>query len=225
MRRTFRNRTRTARNFAESGQGRLAPRVNGATAPAEVFYLDDLDREIVLLLQENGRISNAAIARTLRVTETTVRKRIERLISEGFIRITAVIDPRKTPYQVTAVIWMRLERKRSLEVARRIAEFPNVLYVGHTTGPYDLLVEAVFESDDALFAFLTSKLTSSLGVLQSETYHVVHTVKINYDWRPPLGPSDAGARQSRRKPKGTRRVRSAKKQAPPATRPVGDGDE
>lgn len=170
------------------GSGRTSLTADEAARAARrtVHDLDELDRLIIEQLQANGRQSNAAIARTFGVTETTVRNRIERLTSEGFIRIAAVIDPRRTAYRVDAVIWMRLDRSRATETARRIAEFPNVVYVGHTTGRYDLLVEALFESDEELFNFLTRKLSGSLGITQSETYHVLRTDKINYDWKLPL---------------------------------------
>ena len=175
--------------------GRRVRWVHGAQDSLTVHDLDDLDRKIIEHLQGNGRLSNAAIARALGVTEATVRHRIERLISNGFIRITAVINPRKTAYQVDVIIWVRLERGKARASAERIAQFPNVVYVGLTTGRYDLLVEALFESDEELFEFLTSKLSRSLGVTQSETYHVLRTVKINYDWKLPL---DHPRREARR---------------------------
>jgi Lrp/AsnC family transcriptional regulator, regulator for asnA, asnC and gidA len=148
--------------------------------------LDALDRRIIDQLQEDGRRSNVAIARELGVTETTIRHRIDRLITNGFIRIAAVIDPRKTPYLTDAMIWIRLERGRSQEAAAHLATLANVVYVAFTAGRYDMLVEALFESDEQLFEFLTETLGKIPGVLQSETYHVLQTVKINYDWKLPL---------------------------------------
>lgn len=164
-----------------------------------IHDLDDLDRDIVGELQDNGRRSNVAIARALHVTETTVRHRIERLISNGFIRIAAVIDPRKTAYQVDAIIWMELDRGKFVEAAEHIARFPNVVYVGLTTGRYDVLVEALFESDEDLLEFVTHKLSRSVGIVRSETYHVLRTVKINYDWKMPLN-------HPRHPPRGDRRA-------------------
>jgi Lrp/AsnC family transcriptional regulator, regulator for asnA, asnC and gidA len=148
--------------------------------------LDALDRQIIDHLQEDGRRSNVAIARVLGVTETTIRHRIDRLISDGFIRIAAVIDPRKTPYLTDAMIWIRLERGKAREAGEHLAALPNVVYVAYTAGRYDMLVEALFESDERLFEFLTAVLSKVPGVLQNETYHVLQTVKINYDWKLPL---------------------------------------
>lgn len=164
--------------------------------------LDALDRRIIDQLQEDGRRSNVAIARALGVTETTIRHRIDRLIANGFIRIAAVIDPRKTPYQTDAMIWIRLDRQRARQAGKALAALPHVVYVAFTAGAYDMLVEALFESDDQLFEFLTTTLSRIPGILHSETYHVLKTLKINYDWKLPLdlgGGGADGARSLRRR--------------------------
>ena len=172
--------------------------------------LDALDRRIIDQLQDDGRRSNVAIARALGVTEATIRNRIDRLISNGFIRIAAVIDPRKTPYLTDAMIWIRLERGLAREAGEHLASLPNVVYVAYTAGRYDMLIEALFESDDQLFEFLHGTLSKVRGVLQSETYHVLHTVKINYDWKLPLDPEPL---EPKARGNGRRRGRSADSRA------------
>ncbi len=169
--------------------------------------LDELDRKIIDQLQDDGRRSNVAIARALGVTETTIRHRIDRLLANGFIRIAAVIDPRKTPYLTDAMIWIRLERSKAREAGQKLAAFPSVVYVAYTAGRYDMLIEALFESDEQLFEFLTATLSKIPGVLQSETYHVLQTVKINYDWKLPLSRDGAGQDTLRTDRSRTRPVR------------------
>src|SRR5262249_46546068 len=159
--------------------------------------LDRLDQHIIDQLQEDGRRSTVATARALGATETTIRHRIDRLIANGFIRIAAVIDPRKTPYLIDAMIWVRLDRGQAREAGRELAALPNVVYVAYTAGRYDMLIEALFESDERLFEFLTGTLAKIPGVLENETYHVLQTVKINYDWKLPLDHDDAGPRDGR----------------------------
>src|SRR5262245_66418588 len=117
--------------------------------------LDALDCRIIDQLQDDGRRSNVAIARALGVTEATIRNRIDRLIANGFIRIAAVIDPRKTPYLTDAMIWIRLERGHAREAGEHLAALPNVVYAAYTAGRYDMPIEALLESDAQLIAFLT----------------------------------------------------------------------
>jgi len=72
---------------------RRAPRAaaaNGSAHGHAVTGLDDIDREIIRLLQADGRAPNTAMARALGVTETTVRKRVARLLDERLIEIQAV---------------------------------------------------------------------------------------------------------------------------------------
>ncbi len=182
--------------------------------------LDVLDRRIIVQLQEDGRRSNVAIARALGVTETTIRHRIDRLIANGFIRIAAVIDPRKTPYLTDAMIWIRLERGHAREAGEHLAALPNVVYVAYTAGRYDMLIEALFESDEQLFEFLTGTLARVPGVMQNETYHVLQTVKINYDWKLPLDHDDAGPRDARN---GRPRAGRGPAATPIRTRPAAHG--
>ena len=52
--------------------------------------IDELDRQIIAILQQDGRTSNVDIARQIGVTEATIRKRMDRLISQKIIRIIAV---------------------------------------------------------------------------------------------------------------------------------------
>jgi Lrp/AsnC family transcriptional regulator for asnA, asnC and gidA len=135
-----------------------------------------------------------AIARALRVTETTVRHRIERLLTAGFIRIAAVIDLRKTAYRIDALIWAELDRAALRMTAKLLAALPNVVYVALTAGRFNVLIEALFESEDELIEFIEAKLTRAQDVVRTEMYHVLQTLKITYDWKVPL---DASAGRTR----------------------------
>jgi Lrp/AsnC family transcriptional regulator for asnA, asnC and gidA len=198
---------------------------SAATGTVTTRDLDALDRRIIEQLQDDGRRSNVAIARVLGVTETTIRYRIDRLISNGLIRIAAVIDPRKTPYLTDAMIWIRLDRAKGPEAGRALAALPNIVYVAYTAGRYDMLIEALFESDEQLFEFLTRALSKVPGVLQSETYHVLQTVKINYDWKLPLDHGMAAHGDSRRGGGGRRGESMVGRRAKGARRSGRRGDD
>lgn len=147
--------------------------------------LDDCDLQIVRLLQENGRRSNSAIARGIGVSEPTVRKRIDRLIQDRIIKVAAVFDPRRTGYSTNALIGIRTHVGRVQEVGERLAQFNDVVYVGYITGRYDLLIEVMLKDDDQVFDFLTRRLRDYPGIATTETFHVLRTAKINYDWKLP----------------------------------------
>src|SRR5207245_8758496 len=66
--------------------------------------LDEIDQRVIKILQADGRKPNTEIARELRVSETTVRKRISQLVSRGLINIVAVPTPRAVGMNLSAII-------------------------------------------------------------------------------------------------------------------------
>jgi len=151
--------------------------------------MDLLDRQIIELLREDGRRSNVEIARELGVSEGTVRKRVERLIREGAVRVSAVVDPRSLGYAVRALILLNMELPRVDAAARLLSQFSEVMAVYVITGGYDLAVEAVFESNERLMAFLSEKVGRIPGVLGSHTAHILRVAKQPADWVVPLHPT------------------------------------
>ena len=172
---------------------------------AEGRVLDDLDAidlAIVRLLQDQGRTTNAHIARTLGVSEPTVRKRIDRLMADEIIKVVAVLNPRKTGYATDVLVGISVEPGSLLTVGEALSRCEEVVYLGYTTGRHDILVEMLFRDDEALFEFLNSRLPPLGPIIGTETYHVLRTGKINYDWKLPIEFGTAGARETHRSPDG-----------------------
>lgn len=147
--------------------------------------LDELDRRILALLQQNGRIANLEIARQLGIAEATVRKRMERLLDEGAVRVTAIPDIVRLGYTVQAIVGVQVETLRVQEVAQKLASMPSVRAVCVTAGAFDIIAEAAFVSNDALYAFLTEQVARLEGVLRTETFHVLRALKQMSDWQLP----------------------------------------
>ena len=57
--------------------------------------MDELDAKIIAMLQEDGRASNASIARNVGVSEGTVRRRLKRLVDDNFIQVIAMLNPER----------------------------------------------------------------------------------------------------------------------------------
>lgn len=148
--------------------------------------LDSVDLAIVGMLQEQGRTTNAHIARVLGVSEPTVRKRIDRLVADEIIKLVAVLNPRKTGYQTDVLIGIRVEPGNLLTVGEALSRCEEVVYLGYTTGRHDILVEMLFRDDEALFEFLNQQMPAVGSIVSTETYHVLRTGKINYDWKLPI---------------------------------------
>lgn len=144
--------------------------------------LDELDRQIIALLQKDGRLSNVEVARTLGLAEGTVRKRLDRLLSAGIMRIMAVTDPAALGLPASILIGIQVELGQLNEVARRLAALPEVLSVDIVTGTYDVIIEAALPSGEHLLSFLIDKVSAIPSVKRTETSHVMQVVKRACDW-------------------------------------------
>jgi len=154
-------------------------RANGAVAGADV---SELDKRIIEHLQQDGRRAFTRIAADLGVSEAAVRARTNRLIDRGILQVVGVTDPLKLGFHQQAMIGVRCQADRLLEVAEAVAAFPEVSYLVVTAGSYDILAEVVCEDNDALLRFLTERLRKVEGVRETETFVYLRMVKQVYAW-------------------------------------------
>ena len=141
-----------------------------------------LDKRIIEHLQQDGRRPFTQIATDLGVSEAAVRARTNRLVERGILQVVGVTDPLKLGFQQMAMIGIRCERDKLIDVSERCAEMPEVDYVVITAGTYDLLIETVCEDNEALLRFLSEKLRQIDGVRDTETFVYLRMVKQTYQW-------------------------------------------
>jgi Lrp/AsnC family transcriptional regulator for asnA, asnC and gidA len=134
------------------------------------IYVDELDREIIAILQSNGRASNARIARGIGVSEGTVRRRLKKLIADGVIEIIAVVDAERLGYDTEALVGVQVDPDKVMDVAARLGELPESNWVAITTGTYDVFMWVTLQSADQLGTFLREKLGVVSGVRRTETF-------------------------------------------------------
>ena len=143
--------------------------------------LDDVSKAIIEELQQDGRRSYAAIGKVVGLSEAAVRQRVQRLIDNGVMQVVAVTDPLELGFARQAMIGIRV--KGELErIADDLAELEEVDYVVVTAGSYDLLVEVVCESDEALLHVLSKKIRTIPGVESTETFMYLKLRKQTYSW-------------------------------------------
>jgi DNA-binding Lrp family transcriptional regulator len=147
--------------------------------------LDDLDRDIIRSLQRDGRRSNVEIARDLNVAESTVRKRLDRLLQDEIITIVAAPKLDDIGLPVHTMIFLQIELAQVDQTANRLASLPQVRAVTYTTGEYDMIVDAVFPDNDALLRFLATQIASLDSIIKTTTVHVLQNVKAHHQWQIP----------------------------------------
>ena len=154
--------------------------VAGASSGGEV--LDELDKRVIRLLQDDGRMPNTEIARELRVSETTVRKRITQLVSRGLINIVAVPTPRAVGMNLSAIIGISILLPYMREISDQLKRQREVRYCGVSTGRYDIIVEAFFFDQQHFLDFISNRLGRMKGITGLETSIILDVVKFSYEW-------------------------------------------
>lgn len=154
----------------------------GIVKPVRELEPDTLDRQIISLLQADGRCSNREIARQLDVPEATIRYRVRRLTDSGLLRITALVAPEQLGYQLTVVISIEVDPKQVNAVAETLSAMPDVMWLVITSGTKDIILTASFQNQEHLYTFLTEELPTVPGILRSETAIGLRVVKRDYEW-------------------------------------------
>jgi len=153
--------------------------------PIRNAYFDNLDYEIVQALHENARVAASEIARKTGANERTVRKRIERLLNENVIRLTAILNPFAFGYITAADIFVQVEPEREAAVIDALMGMPEVTYVAFGQGTNEISIEARFKDNDALREFIRTTLANMEGVTV-DRYALVPRILRNIDeWMPP----------------------------------------
>jgi len=134
------------------------------------FELDELDTRIIARLRVEN-MNNSALAQELGLSEGTVRQRIKKLKESGILKIKALINPDSLANQQLTVIAVSIKESRLLDAkAREISELDGVLSVSIVSGRYDLIVEALVDSNHGLVEFLTENLARIDGVSKTESF-------------------------------------------------------
>jgi Lrp/AsnC family transcriptional regulator, regulator for asnA, asnC and gidA len=160
------------------GDGSVSQRGNG-TGHVRLL-LDDISKQIIEQLQQDGRRSYAAIGQAVGLSEAAVRQRVQRLIDAGAMQIVAVTDPMTLGFRRQTMIGVRCSGELE-QVAEQLAALYEIDYVVITAGSFDLLIEVVCEDDDQLLEIL-SRVRGIPSVTATETFVYLKLCKQTYSW-------------------------------------------
>ncbi|HEX5512263.1 MAG TPA: Lrp/AsnC family transcriptional regulator [Actinomycetales bacterium] len=144
-------------------------------------HLDEVSKQIIEQLQEDGRRPYATIGRAVGLSEAAVRQRVQRLQEAGIIQIVAVTDPVQVGFTRQAMIGIRCSGDLG-SVTDSLAEMPEVDYVVITAGSFDVLAEVVCEDDDHLLDLITNRVRKLDGVISTESFVYLKLHKQHYNW-------------------------------------------
>jgi Lrp/AsnC family transcriptional regulator for asnA, asnC and gidA len=151
-----------------------------------MYKIDKIDRMIVNLLMEDGRMPCSKLARRLgNTTERAVRYRLERMRKKGLIKIAAVTSPLAMGFPVITDVFIEVEPGMIQEVAQKLVKLENITYVACSTGDRDISVQVVARSNPDAYAFVTEVIAKVPGVRKTTSSVVPVILKDVYDWHIP----------------------------------------
>ena len=141
--------------------------------------VDDTDRRILVILQENARTSNAEIARRIGMAPSAVYERIRKLEDRGIIQGYELrLDAKALGLGLVAYVFVRAdENVGSADTGERLAQIPEVLEVHSIAGEDCYLVKVRVADTDAMRVLLRSGFGAIPTVSGTRTTIVLGTVK------------------------------------------------
>lgn len=149
--------------------------------------IDGVSRQIIAMLQRDGRCPYTEIARRLGISEAAVRSRVQSLTSAGVLQIIGLTDPGSMGFGVMALIGVQASKDLNA-IAELVSTWPETTYVVISAGSYDLLIEVVC-TDNAELLLFVERLRAVEGVRTSETFIYISRHKLNYAYAPEPEPA------------------------------------
>jgi Lrp/AsnC family transcriptional regulator for asnA, asnC and gidA len=131
--------------------------------------LDSTDKQLIIMMGQNARQSSEELAKKLNLSAATVRRRINRLIKNDLLRIVGVADPAEFGFSLGVLINLDVEKNKIESVLEWLIQRAEIKWAATTTGRFDIVVVAGFQSTEHLSNFLTKDLTSLEGIKDTET--------------------------------------------------------
>ncbi len=133
--------------------------------------IDKMDERIIEFLLREGPVPNIVIAKGLKTSEATVRRRRTRLEKEGFIKFVCAVDPVKLGYEAAAIIGIEAQASRVTSVEAELQKLDDVQFLGLSTGGYDLMLEVWLRSPrNDIVRFTTETLASIDGIIRTDVF-------------------------------------------------------
>ena len=130
---------------------------------------DSFDKQLISLLGQDARQSSEALAKKLKVSSATVRRRLRKLTRNNLLHVVGVVDPANFGLPLAAVISLDVDHDKLDSAMDALVDRPEIKWVSTTTGRFDIVAMARFPSTSSLSDFLTDQLGKIDGIRDSET--------------------------------------------------------
>jgi len=143
--------------------------------------LDKIDKKILMILQNNCKISNAALAREIRLTAPAALERVKKLEKNGLILgYKAILNKKKLGKGLTCFIALHLEHHNKREmfplIEKGLKKLEEIEEIHFLTGRHDYLIKVNLRDVDELREFLVEKLTKIEFINAIETFLAISSI-------------------------------------------------
>ncbi len=146
---------------------------------------DQLDYQILTLLNENARMSAAEMEKRTGANQRNIRKRLNRLLDLGAIRLKGIVEPKVFGYGISVDIFLNIEEGFEDSIMRTLAEMDPICYLATGQNSNELSIEARFRDFESMEHFMKKELPAIEG-LTINGYALVPRIVQNIDsWLPP----------------------------------------
>jgi DNA-binding Lrp family transcriptional regulator len=136
--------------------------------------IDEVDRRLLAVLAEDGRISVSELAERANVSRATAYNRFDRLRESGVITgFQAIVDPVALGHTVTALVLANVDQAQWRTVMPDLAVLPGVEYVALTSGAFDCVLLVRAADVKALRDVLLEQVQSHPAVRSTQTVFVL----------------------------------------------------
>jgi Lrp/AsnC family transcriptional regulator for asnA, asnC and gidA len=140
--------------------------------------LDEIDKKIIEMLQEDSRQSFVEIAKELGVSDPTIHVRVKKLQEAGIIeKFTAVLAPAKVEKGVAAFIEINITPNTIEAVIRNLIRLDEVLEIHETFGDYDIIAKIRAKTNEALRDLVAKEIRTIPNIVSTRVTTVLKTRK------------------------------------------------
>ena len=152
------------------------------------MQIDAINIAIINHLKD-GRASFKQIAQNLSLAEGTVRSRVKKLIDEGVLSISGLVNPEALPGQQIVMVGVRVKGMDLVKKGEEFSKLRGVISVCVVTGQFDLIVTAMLSKEFGLLEFFTQEVATIDNVRSVETFVVYKSfnLKVPLTGQPVLG--------------------------------------
>ena len=140
----------------------------------------ETDLSIVRAMEIDPRQTVATLAKTVGCNRSVAKRRLDKLLSDGIIRLVCVVDPKGLKYETWVVMLVKSQPDKQYAVAKELSMQSTSTHVSLITGQWQIYIAARFNNNEQMYDFMSNTLSSTPGVLEFDVIHLLEIPKYSF---------------------------------------------